>query len=101
MTKESITLARLDEAERELFEERAAVRQFDAGMGQQAAEAAALDDVREYRRWRIERTNGEAFNLSVPQGATRQEVRQQFARCVAVTPESEAHDQDRIEAAAW
>lgn len=90
MTKESIALATLDEADRELFEERAAVRQFDGGMGQLAAEAAAQGDVWEYRRWRIERANGDAFALSVPQGATRQEVQQQFAGCVAALPESEA-----------
>lgn len=43
------TAATLTPAERELYEERAAIREYDGGMARAEAERAALADVRRMR----------------------------------------------------
>jgi hypothetical protein len=69
-------------ADREFFEERAAILEFDAGLPRPEAEACALEE------WRVKLSNGAEARLIQQPGVTLAELRARYPGIVEAWPET-------------
>jgi hypothetical protein len=76
----------LTEGEREAFEERAAILEFDGGLSRKDAEKVATRHQETARCWRVVSADGEQLTVTVSPEATRAEILKLYPDAVAVDP---------------
>jgi hypothetical protein len=74
------------EEEKEAFEERAGILEFDGGMSREDAEKVVTRQQETARCWRVVSADGEQLTVTVSPEATRAEILKLYPDAVAVDP---------------